>query len=122
MTATATTAPATPPLQRRGLLGFNLLTAVILGVAGYWIAYLLAGLIHGNVIDSFDDTGQNDVQVLIGYFGGVVGFLAGLGFMNYPIMRMLGHPPTIPDHEVEEPGLGKYFRLSTITRSSRCST
>ena len=50
MTATATTAP-TPPLQRRSLLGFNLLTGIILGVAGYWIAYLLGGLIHGNVID-----------------------------------------------------------------------
>ena len=112
MTATASTAP-TPPLQRRGLLGFNLLTAIVLGVAGYWIAYLLGGLIHGNVIDSFDETGQNDVQILLGYFGGVVGFLIGLGFLNYPIKRMLGYQATIPDHELDEPGLGKYFRIST---------
>ncbi len=110
MTATATPAP---PQQRRSLLGFNLLTAIVLGIVGYWIAYLLGGLIHGNVIDSFDETGQNDVQILLGYFGGVVGFLAGLGFMNYPLKRMLGHPADFPDHEEAEPGLGKYFRLST---------
>ncbi len=57
--------------------------------------------------------GQNDVQILLGYLGGVIGFLIGLGFLNYPIMRMLGHPASIPDHEVDEPGLGKYFRIST---------
>ena len=68
MTATAN-APA-PHAQRRGVLGFNLLTAVILGVAGYWIAYALGGLIHGASIDSFDDTGQNDMQILLGYTGG----------------------------------------------------
>ena len=33
--------------------------------------------------------------------------------MNYPVSGMLGYPPTLPDHEEEEPGLGKYFRLST---------
>jgi cytochrome c oxidase subunit I len=113
MTATANTPSAPSPTQRRGPFGFNLLTAVILGVAGYWIAYALGGLIHGASIDSFDDTGQNDVQILLGYTGGVIGFLIGLGFLNYPIRRMLGYAPEIPTHEYEETGLGKYFRLST---------
>jgi len=112
MTATATRAAGAPPLQRR-LLGFNLLTGIVLGVAGYWVAYALAGLIHGASLDSYAETGQSDVQIMIGYFGGVVGFLAGLGFLNYPIMRILGHPPNIPDHEVEEPGMAKFLRLST---------
>ncbi len=99
--------------ERRSLFGFNLLTAVILGVAGYWIAYALGGLIHGASLGSYDETGQNDVQIMLGYAGGVVGFLAGLGFLNYPLRRMLGYAPDIPAHEHDEPGLGKYFRLST---------
>ncbi|MGH2889898.1 MAG: cytochrome c oxidase subunit I, partial [Solirubrobacteraceae bacterium] len=94
-------------------LGYNLLTAVILGVVGYLIAYGLAGLVHGASIDAFDDTGQNDVQIMLGYAGGVIGFLAGLGFLDYPIKRILGHPPNIPEHDADDPGLGKYFRLTT---------
>ena len=95
-----------------GLLGFNLLTGIVLGVAGYWIAYALGGLIHGASIDAFADTGQNDVQILLGYFGGVVGFLVGLGFANYPVRRMLGYPPDIGEHR-EETGIGRYLRLNT---------
>ena len=48
MTATAN-APA-PHAQRRGVLGFNLLTAVILGVAGYWIAYALGSALTFAII------------------------------------------------------------------------
>ena len=43
----------------------------------------------------------------------MIGFLIGLGFANYPIRRMLGHPPTLAEHECEGEGVGRYFRLCT---------
>ena len=86
-----------PPVWRR-LVGFNLLTGIILGAIGYWLGYLIGSGIHGAGLAYYDDVGQNDVAVLLGYFLGVVGFLVGLGFANYPIRRMLGHPPTLAEH------------------------
>lgn len=107
-----TVTTAQPPLIRR-LLGFNLLTGIIAGIAGWWALYLLGGLIHGESLEAFGDTGQNDIQIFLGYFGGVLGFLIGLGFANYPIKRMLGHPPSIPSKEEEGTDFGRYFRMCT---------
>ena len=45
MTATASPVPVQKPLRQR-LIGFNLLTAIILGVAGYWIGDLIGSRIH----------------------------------------------------------------------------
>ena len=42
---------------------------------------------------------------------GVVGFLIGLGFANYPISRLLGRPPSL--REKEEQGISRYFGLCT---------
>jgi cytochrome c oxidase subunit 1 len=100
------------PLWRR-LIGFNLLGGLVLGIVGWLIGYLIGDHIHAPSIDYFADTGENDIAILLGYFFGVVGFLIGLGFANYPIRRMLGHPPTLAEHESEGEGLGRYFRLCT---------
>ena len=112
MSAIAATATARPPLWRR-LIGFNLLTGIIFGIIGYWIGYWIGTLIHAPSLDFFGDTGQNDLAILLGYLVGVIGFLIGLGFANYPLRRMLGHPPSLAEHESEEHGLGRYFRLCT---------
>ena len=112
MSTIAATATARPPLWRR-LIGFNLLTGIIFGIIGYWLGYWIGTLIHAPSLDFFDDTGQNDLAILLGYLVGVIGFLIGLGFANYPLRRMLGHPPSLAEHESEEHGLGRYFRLCT---------
>jgi cytochrome c oxidase subunit 1 len=107
---------ATPQMQRplwRRMLGFNLLTGIVLGIAGYWIGYWIGTLIHAPSLDYYGDTGQNDIAILLGYLFGVIGFLVGLGFANYPLRRMLGHPPTLAEHESEGEGTGRYFRLCT---------
>ena len=57
--------------------------------------------------------GENDIAIMLGYILGVVGFLVGLGFANYPIKRLLGHPPSLAERESEEQGLFRYFTLST---------
>ncbi len=45
------------------------------------------------------------------YTFGVIGFLAGLGFLNYPLARMRGLPPSLREKETE--GVGRYFSLCT---------
>ena len=106
-----------PPARRTGwrrLIGFNMLTGIVLGVAGWFLGYYGIGIhIHGASLDFFDDTGQNDIAIMLGYLFGVIGFLVGLGFANYPLRRMLGHPPSLAEREEEEYGLIRYFSLST---------
>jgi cytochrome c oxidase subunit I len=113
MSAIAVTAPAKRPVWQR-LIGFNLLTAILLGIGGWFLGYFIGTRIHAPSLDYFTTTaGENDIAIFLGYFFGVVGFLIGLGFLNYPARRMLGHPPTLAEHESEGEGIGRYFRLCT---------
>jgi cytochrome c oxidase subunit 1 len=107
-----------PPAPRTGwgqLLGFNMLTGIILGIVGWFIGYSAIGPhIHGVGVAYYStEAGQNDIAIMLGYFLGVVGFLVGLGFANYPVKRMLGAPPGLAEKESEEHGLMRYFSLST---------
>jgi cytochrome c oxidase subunit 1 len=115
MTAIAIPVDPRKPLLRR-LIGFNLFTAVILAVVGWWIGDLIGSAINTPSTAYYAaEAGQNDTGIFIGYIFGVIGFLTGLGFANYPVRRLLGHPADLPEHysEEAEQGLGKYFRLST---------
>jgi cytochrome c oxidase subunit 1 len=113
MTAVSAPVRAQQPVWRR-LIGFNLLGGIVLGIIGWFIGYWLGGLFHGESLDYFSATaGQNDIQIMLGYLFGVIGFMIGLGFANYPVKRMLGHPPSLAEHESEEEGLGRYFTLCT---------
>ncbi len=101
------------PAWRR-LLGFNLLTGIVLAIVGWLIGDWIGNRIHAESISYYSDqAGQNDIAVLLGYLFGVIGFLVGLGFANYPVRRMLGHPATLAEHESEGEGMGRYFRLCT---------
>ena len=91
VTATAT---SRRPLWR-GLLGFNMLTGLVLGIGGWF----LGGWIGGQMAVGHDyllGTNQNDVGIFMGYLFAVIGWLVGLGFANYPIGRLLGRAPTHP--------------------------
>jgi cytochrome c oxidase subunit 1 len=113
MTAVSAPVRARQPVWRR-LIGFNLLGGIVLGIVGWFIGYWLGGLFHGESLDYFSaEAGQNDIQIMLGYLFGVIGFMIGLGFANYPVKRMLGHPPSLAEHESEEEGLGRYFTLCT---------
>ena len=95
----------------RRFLRFNLLTAVVLGVVGFYVGWWLGHLVKAPSIAYFSDTGQNDIALFVAYFVGVVGFLVGLGFANYPVQRLLGKPPSL--REKEDAGWGRYFTLCT---------
>ncbi len=114
MSTTSEAAPLPAPTRRplwRRLLGFNLLTAVILGVGGYYLGWWIGHLINGPSFEYESATDENDVALLLAYFFGVIGFLIGLGFANYPVSRLLGRPASLREKESE--GIGRYFGLCT---------
>jgi cytochrome c oxidase subunit I len=102
-----------PPAHRNrwtGLLGFNLLSAIVLAFIGYVIGEWIGGRI-GTHVDFVAATDQNDIALLLGYVFAVIGWLIGLGFLNYPVGRMLGRSIDLPVRETT--GIGRYFRLTT---------
>ena len=109
---TTTTAPAHSPrpLWRR-LIGFNLLTAVVLAVGGYCLGWWLGHQFHGPNFKYVGQTDENDLALILAYLFGVLGFLIGLGFANYPVSRLLGRPASLREKEHE--GIGRYFGLCT---------
>jgi cytochrome c oxidase subunit I len=114
MSAISEAASAPQPIRKpvwRRLLGFNLLTAVVLGVGGYYLGWWIGHLINGPSFEYESATDENDVALLLGYIFGVVGFLVGLGFANYPVSRLLGRPASLREKESE--GIGRYFGLCT---------
>ena len=121
MTETAIEAPRS---RGRGLLGFNLLTAIVLGVGGFFFGAWIGGkMAVGH--DYLIGTDQNDVGIFMGFLFGTIGWLAGLGFFNFPLARLAGRPPldwssedemyVVPDATIRqhEGRIGRYFRLTT---------
>ena len=104
------------PFQRehrtlwQGVLGFNVLSAIVLGILGFFVGAWIGDRIAAGH-DYLIGTDQNDVAVFMGYLFGTVGWLAGLGFLNYPLSRMAGRPASLRHHEFG--GVGRYFRLCT---------
>jgi cytochrome c oxidase subunit 1 len=95
----------------RRLVGFNLLTACLLGIGGWYVGWFAAHAIAGPSIDYFADVDANELSIVMGYLCGVLGFLIGLGFLNYPFARLRGYPPSL--REKETAGIGRYFGLCT---------
>jgi cytochrome c oxidase subunit 1 len=95
----------------RRLIGFNLLTAVLLGIGGYYLGWFIGHQINGKSLEYQSKIDENDVALLLAYAFGVVGFLIGLGFANYPVSRLLGRPASLREKEAE--GIGRYFGLCT---------
>jgi len=93
--------------RRGNVLGFNLLTGIVLGVAGFYLGWWLGHQIHAKSLEFIADTNQDDIALLLGYLFFVIGFVIGLGFLKYPLRRLLGHAPS--HRENEEGGIGRYF-------------
>ncbi|MEO6797889.1 MAG: cbb3-type cytochrome c oxidase subunit I [Candidatus Dormibacter sp.] len=90
--------------ERRMLIPNNPITGLLLAIPGYFFGVWL-----GNVFGLFDD--QN-TGVILGYTVATAAFLVGMGFLNYPLTRLLGWPVTPISESEPDAGLSRYFRLS----------
>jgi cytochrome c oxidase subunit 1 len=95
---------------RAQLVGFNLIWAIVLGLVGYVVGHWIGVKITPH-IDALDGTDQNDAAIFLGMIVGTVGWVAGLGFFNYPLSRIAGRSATLREHE--EHGTWRYYRLCT---------
>jgi hypothetical protein len=110
---------STPPTLARRLNEWGL----PLGVVGSVIGFIIGFAVGTHAIPySFgeDNSLGSDPGILLGYALSVVGFLAGMGFLNYPIGRLLGAKR--PSEEDNAYMHGENGGLSRITRSSGSST
>ena len=108
----AATMPAKRPLVRR-LFGFNLLSGVILAAAGYYLGWWLGHQINAKSINYFGETDQNDIALFLAYILALTGLLGGLGFLNYPLGRMAGRPPSVADEDEDHDRWTRYLGFCT---------
>src|SRR5450755_477499 len=94
----------------RQLLGFNIIWAIVGGAIGYAVGHWLGTKIGANSTAQ-SATDQDDVAILMGLGFATVGWIAGLGFLSYPLGRITGRPSTV--REREEHGPWRYFSLCT---------
>ena len=90
--------------ERRLTIPNNLVTGVLFAIPAYF-----AGVWVGNLFGLFDD--QN-TGVILGYVFATAAFLIGIGFLNYPLARIMGWPVTPISDAEPDLGLGRFFRLS----------
>jgi len=90
------------PLWRRAHAG----TGLVLGVIGYFVGHWLGNAI-GHNYQQVVASDENNLAIILGYAIGTIGFLAGLGILNYPLAKMVGREP-VPTHE-RQSGVGRYF-------------
>jgi cytochrome c oxidase subunit 1 len=103
------TAPRTPWAQRPGWMSQHLGTAIVVGFLGYVFGHWL-----GNYISSgypyIANSGQNSIADTLALAFMVVGWLLGIGALNYPLAKLIGREAPA---EVEVKGWSKYFRYNT---------
>ncbi len=95
----------------RGVIGFNVISGILLGIVGFYFGWWLGHQIHFTNYEYTADTGQNDIALFLAYLFFVVGFLGGLGYLRYPLARMIGREPSF--HENQGGGIRRYFGLCT---------
>ncbi len=103
---------ATVPFGSTRKIGFfNLGTAVVLGLIGFfvgaWLGHLVGANVHYNQVGD-----QNDIAVVFAYLGFILGFLGGLGFLNYPVAKLLGKPVPALD-KGDDRSVWAYLRMNT---------
>ena len=74
MSTVAASIPAPRASGWRQLIGFNILTGILLGIGGWYLGHFIGDHIHGaNTAYYSTQAGQNDIAIMLGYFLGVDG-------------------------------------------------
>jgi cytochrome c oxidase subunit 1 len=104
----AATAPG-PERRRPKWLRLNIGTAAVGAVIGFLLGHFIGNAI-GFDYANVQGNGENDIAVVLALALGSLGWLAGIGALNYPVAKILGYelPP-----EPYEDGWGRYFRFTT---------
>ena len=82
--------------------------AIVGAVGGYTIGHWLGNVIGGNYIQA-QNSGQNNVAIVMALAFGVLGWMAGIGGLNYPLAKMVGREPS---PAVPERSWMRYFRMT----------
>ena len=94
-----------------GLGAFNMFTGLVLAIIGFIIGSWLGGSLN-STYDYVSSQDQNDIAQFTAYVGMLIGWFIGLGFLNYPIRRMLGDPASLPEKE-DAVGAARYFKATS---------
>jgi cytochrome c oxidase subunit I len=86
-------------------------TALICAIIGYFLGHLLGNFIASGY-QQVAHANSNDLAIVLGYVGGTLGWLAGLGVFNDLVRQMLGRPIVDASEAEVGSGLAKYFRYS----------
>jgi cytochrome c oxidase subunit 1 len=89
---------------------------MLLGVIGAFVGFIVGAQIGEHLVPADANSNNSNAALIIGYVGSAIGFLAGMGFFNYPVARLLGlRRPSLEDEAFvygEEGGWKRYLRLN----------
>ncbi len=112
-TAAGTAAPAGPRrvswTNRPGWMSQHLGTALVLAFLGYLLGHWWGNHIAGNYHYINGASGQNSVADFLALLLMVVGWLVGIGALNYPIAKLFGREAV---EEAPAKGMSRYFRYT----------
>src|SRR5665213_2887693 len=97
-----------PRTTGHGWLSQHVGTAIIGGFLGYILGHWFGNYL-GSAYPYIANSGQNSLAVLLALLFMVVGWLLGIGALNYPLLKIVGREA---QPEVEHVGWSKYFRYN----------
>ncbi|MGO9142285.1 MAG: cbb3-type cytochrome c oxidase subunit I [Streptosporangiaceae bacterium] len=91
-------------------------TALAGAVLGYFAGHWLGNYMGANY-QQVSTADANDLAIVLGYIGVVIGWLIGLGVFNDLVLQMLGRPVSTTEQRTEQEearltGVAKYFRFT----------
>ena len=97
------------PRNRPAWLSQHLGTAIAGAVGGYALGHFIGNAIGAGYPNTYNASGQNDIAVVLGLAFGFLGWLLGIGALNYPLALLVGreHLPVI-----DETHWSSYFKFS----------
>jgi cytochrome c oxidase subunit I len=98
-----------PGRQLPSLLGPGVFRALVLAFAGYLFGHWFGNALAGGY-QHVTQSGANDTAIILGYLFGVVGWIAGLGVLAYPLAKMLGREVKLAPQRTR--GVSRYFRFT----------
>jgi len=95
--------------QRPGIFSQNIITAAVVAILGYVLGHWFGNYLSSGY-DYIQNSGQNNIANTLALAFGVVGWLLGIGALNYPFAKLFG----VDGLEEESPvdNWTKYFRYT----------